>query len=138
MTHLFADTEKRSGAKYIRDARDYVAEHGRPPRLSSSLVGTAEYKLRTNVQNQVKKGRFSEEEKSELEQLLVISRKNVGGLRSPPPPPSSTPKEAEKGGVGRHSRGESLYREVWAAAVVGWPFVRRNGRNSRIQVARED
>ena len=35
----------RSAAEYIRDVRDYVAEHGRPPRRSSRLHGTAEYRL---------------------------------------------------------------------------------------------
>ena len=35
----------RSAAEYIRDVRDYVAEHGRPPRRSSRLRGTAEYRL---------------------------------------------------------------------------------------------
>ena len=51
-------SKHRSAAEYIRDVRGYVAEHGRPPSSSSSLVGTAEYKLRQNMQKQVKKGLF--------------------------------------------------------------------------------
>ena len=31
-------TEKRSAAEYSQEVRDYVAEHGRPPRHSSKLV----------------------------------------------------------------------------------------------------
>ena len=41
--------KKRRAAEYIREVRDYVAEHGRPPRCSPSLIGTAEYQLRRNV-----------------------------------------------------------------------------------------
>ena len=63
-------TNERSGAEAIREVQAYIEEHGRPPRSSSSLVGTAEYKLRCKVRRQVKTGRFSEEERSELAQLL--------------------------------------------------------------------
>ena len=31
-------TKQRSAAEYIQEVRDYVAEHGRPPRHSSKLV----------------------------------------------------------------------------------------------------
>ena len=72
----------RSAAEYIREVRDYVAEHGRPPRCSPSLSGTAEYQLRTNVQKKVKKGRFSEEERKILTQLIA-SKAPAGGTFMP-------------------------------------------------------
>ena len=65
-----SSTKKRSAAEYIQEVRDYVKKHGRPPRNSSSLVGTAEYKLRHKIQKQVKKGRFSEQELMVLMPLL--------------------------------------------------------------------
>ena len=71
-------TKERIVAEYIREVRDYVEEHGRPPRNSSSLVGTAEYRLRNKVQYQVKKGRFSEEERRELAQLFEPSAPATG------------------------------------------------------------
>ena len=67
----------RGAAECIRDVRGYVAEHGRPPRSSSSLVGTAEYKLRQNMQKQVKKGFFSEEERKQLTQLLGTKERSA-------------------------------------------------------------
>ena len=68
-----AGTKKRSAAEYIQEVRDYVAEHGRPPRHSPSVAGTAEYKLRNKIQFQVRKGRFSEEERGELARLCAQS-----------------------------------------------------------------
>ena len=63
-------TCKRSAAEYITELRAFIEEHGRPPRNSSSLVGTDEYRLRSKVQYQMKKGVFSEAETRELDRLL--------------------------------------------------------------------
>ena len=70
-------SKERSAAEYIRDVRAYVAQHGRPPRLSSRLHGTAEYKLRSKVRYLVKKGRFSEEERRQLTQLLGTEERSA-------------------------------------------------------------
>ena len=63
-------TCKRSAAEYIAELRAFIEEHGRPPRNSSCLVGTDEYRLRSKVQYQMKKGVFSEAETRELDRLL--------------------------------------------------------------------
>ena len=75
-------TCKRSAAEYIAEVRNFIEEHGRPPRNSSRLVGTDEYRLRSKVQYQMKKGLFSEEEKRELAQLLESSA-SAGGAAMP-------------------------------------------------------
>ena len=66
----FKANASRSVADYFREISDYIEEHGRPPRNSSVLLGTYEYKLRQKVDYQVKQGRFSEEERQKLAQLL--------------------------------------------------------------------
>ena len=63
-------TCKRSAAEFTAEVRHFIEEHGRPPRNSSSLVGTSEYRLRSKVQYQMKKGLFSEAEQRELDRLL--------------------------------------------------------------------
>ena len=74
--------KKSRAAEYIREVREYVAEHGRPPRISSSLAGTAEYRLRRKVQKQVKKGRFSKGQRKILTQLFA-SKAPAGGSVMP-------------------------------------------------------
>ena len=66
-------TCKRSAAEYITELRAFIEEHGRPPHILSSLVGTDEYRLRSKVQYHMKKGRFSEEQKRKLDKLLESS-----------------------------------------------------------------
>ena len=73
LAQLFERRKVRSAAEYIQEVRDFVAEHGRPPRHTSKLVGTAEYKLRNKVQCQIWLGRFSQEELWELAQLFEPS-----------------------------------------------------------------
>ena len=71
-----------AGNEYIQQVRDFVAEHGRPPRYASRLTGTAEHKLRDKIQKQVKKGRFSEEERRELAQLFEPSAPAGGAAKA--------------------------------------------------------
>ena len=88
-------TCKRSAAEYITELRAFIEEHGRPPRNSSSLVGTDEYRLRSKVQYQMKKGVFSEAETRELDRLL-------------------------KGGAsaGALQTGDSASQQAWSAAAA--------------------
>ena len=62
---------RRSDAAYLSEVRAYIEEHGRPPSHASRKMGTPEYRLRDKVKKQLKKkGRFTKEERRELEELL--------------------------------------------------------------------